>query len=365
MVLAIITVRLGLPLLIPRFPVPAVLGCLVVDAADQTILQRTTDLTLDGYQGYDKALDVYYLSVAYLSTLRNWTDPAAFGVGRFLWYYRLVGVAAFELTGARALLLVFANTFEYFFLAYEGVRTRWDPRRLGRRTLVGLAAFIWIVIKLPQEWWIHVAQLDFTDVMKEDVLGVTVDTPWGEALAENLWFVGLALAVVVVLALVWRRQRSRLPAADWPFTLDVDRHLDGPAATSVPPPWWSAALAEKVVLVGLLGVVFASVLPDLDRGPVQTAVAVAVLVMVASGVGEVLGPRWSSLPVRIPLLAVVNLLVIGTFATVGRNPGEERNEAVVVFLAVLVALQVALYDRYRSTRPVAAVSGGPPTASTG
>ena len=42
------------------------------------------------------------------------------------------------------------------------------------------------------------AQLDFTDFMKEDVFGVPVDTSWGEAIGENLWFVALLVAVVVV-----------------------------------------------------------------------------------------------------------------------------------------------------------------------
>ena len=54
-----------------------------------------------------------------------------------------------------------------------------------------MAAFIWIFIKLPQEWWIHIAQLDFTDFMKEDVFGVAVDTSWGDAIGENLWFLAL------------------------------------------------------------------------------------------------------------------------------------------------------------------------------
>ena len=51
------------------------MACLVIDAADQTIFQNHTDLDLTGYQGYDKALDVYYLAIAYLSTFRNWARP--------------------------------------------------------------------------------------------------------------------------------------------------------------------------------------------------------------------------------------------------------------------------------------------------
>ena len=31
-----------------------------------------------------------YLSIAYVATLRNWTHLVAFGVSRFLYYYRLM-----------------------------------------------------------------------------------------------------------------------------------------------------------------------------------------------------------------------------------------------------------------------------------
>ena len=71
--IVVVLARLLVPLLIPRFALPAILAALVIDAADQTIFQQFTDLDLEGYQGYDKALDVYYLAIAYLSTFRNWT----------------------------------------------------------------------------------------------------------------------------------------------------------------------------------------------------------------------------------------------------------------------------------------------------
>ena len=48
-----------------------------------------------------------------------------------------------------------------------------------------MAAFIWIFIKLPQEWWIHVAQLDFTDFMKETVFGVDATTVWGDVFGDR------------------------------------------------------------------------------------------------------------------------------------------------------------------------------------
>src|SRR5690606_5460592 len=135
------------------------------------LFQSFTNLDLAGYQGYDKALDIYYLSIAYVATLRNWVNLFAFRVSRVLFYLRLAGVVLFELTGWRLLLFIFPNTFEYFFIWYELVALLRDPRRLPRATVVGAAAAIWIIIKLPQEFWLHIARLDLTDVLKTALFG--------------------------------------------------------------------------------------------------------------------------------------------------------------------------------------------------
>ena len=62
--------------------------------------------------------------------MRNWSSDAAFRVSQFLFDYRLVGVMLFELLDSRLMLLIFPNTFEYFFIAYEVIRLRFDPSRV-------------------------------------------------------------------------------------------------------------------------------------------------------------------------------------------------------------------------------------------
>ncbi|MFV8415690.1 hypothetical protein ACNFLK_06585, partial [Methanosarcina mazei] len=111
--------RFLIPLSIPKYPLPGIIASLVLDAIDKTIFQLFTDLPLDDYQGYDKALDIYYLTITYLSTLRDWSNLFAFRLSRFLFYYRLVGAALFGITHLRALLFIFPNVFEYFFIFYE------------------------------------------------------------------------------------------------------------------------------------------------------------------------------------------------------------------------------------------------------
>src|SRR5262245_43478608 len=124
---AIVLARLGLPLLIPRIPL-MILAALVLDGVDNSLLAHFSSIDLGPggpYQSFDKALDIYYLAIAYMATMRNWTSTPAFRIARFLFYYRLVGGVAFELLDSRAMLLVFPNTFEPFFIGYEGLRRSW------------------------------------------------------------------------------------------------------------------------------------------------------------------------------------------------------------------------------------------------
>src|SRR5690606_17969326 len=131
---------------------------------------------------------------------------------------------------------------------YETVRLRWDPRRFGLRFWLLAAALIWIVIKLPQEYWIHVAQLDLTDT-----------------LAEVPWFAPALLAGLVALgALLWFVARPRLATPSWPWRIDPEplppeidtaAERDAWMAENLKViSWWSL---EKVALIGLLSTVYA------------------------------------------------------------------------------------------------------------
>jgi hypothetical protein len=351
----VVGLRLGVPLLIFRYPLPAILACLVIDAADQTIFQNYTDLNLDGYQGYDKALDVYYLAIAYLSTFRNWADPFAARTAQVLWYYRLVGVVVFELTQIRAMLLVFPNTFEYFFIAYEVVRLAWNPARLSHRQVIGMAAFIWIFIKLPQEWWIHVAQLDFTDFMKEDVFGVSVDTSWGSAIGDNLWFLALVAGLAIAVTAGTRWALRTAPAPDWSPNVDVDYHPASTRLDATPEPValleWD--LAEKAALAALISIIFAQVLPNTDITPWRVTIAVAALVVSNATVSQWLvrrGRSWETTASQFGAMVVVNTALVVGFILFLRRSDEPVAERALVFFVLLLTLIITLYDRYRPLR---------------
>lgn len=85
-VVLVVGARLILPLFIPRWPL-IIVAVALLDAADQTIFQKWTDLNMTAtgsYQSYDKALDIYYLAIAYMATMRNWKNNAAIRVAQFL-----------------------------------------------------------------------------------------------------------------------------------------------------------------------------------------------------------------------------------------------------------------------------------------
>ncbi|GAA4590518.1 hypothetical protein BJY16_009260 [Actinoplanes octamycinicus] len=334
--IAVVGARFLVPLLIPRFPLPAILAALILDGVDQTIFQ-SFGVDPPGYQGYDKAMDVYYLAIAYLSTLRNWTSRPAVSVARFLYFYRLIGVVAFELTDWRPLLMIFPNTFEYFFIAYEVYRLFWDPARVAPRSWVITAGAIWIFVKLPQEWWIHVAQLDFTDTVAE--------VPWfGPAVVAALVVAGLAY---------WFAIRPRQPDPDWSWHVAADP-LPERAVTVADRNRWtaehdrilSAGTLEKVTLIGLLWVIYSQVLPGYTASPLQLFLGTAVFVVANAAISLAAaraGRGSEAMLVGFGLRVLTNVALVGlTGLLLGRF-----NPAPALFFVLLLSLLTLLDDRYR------------------
>ena len=337
--IAVVLSRALVPLTIPRWPLPGIIASLVLDAVDHSIFQAF-GYDPPAYQGYDKAMDTYYLAIAYIATLRNWSSLPAFGVGRFLYFYRLVGVTAFELTQVRALLFIFANTFEYFFIAFEGVRTRWDARRWRQRTWIFVAGAIWIFIKLPQEWWIHIAKLDFTD-----------------ALAEHAWFGPLILVALGVLALVlWFVVRPRTAAPDWPLKLDADplpEAMDSAADVAA----WTAeegrlvswVTLERVMLIGLLSVLFAQVLPGVEASATEVFVGVSVFVVINAALALAFYRRSrsiESLAFAFLVRTGLNIVLVIVEGIVLDRVGGSLNYGHTLVFVVLISLLTTLHERW-------------------
>lgn len=359
----VVGARLLVPLLIPWYPLPGVVAALLLDAVDQTIFQSRAGaaeqlygrLLLENYQGYDKALDVYYLSIAYAATLRNWGDRFAFGVGRFLFYFRLVGVALFELTEWRALLFLFPNTFEYFFIWYETAALWGDPRRLPRAAVAGAAVTIWLVIKLPQEFWLHIARLDLTDVLKTALFGAPPETTWGHLFAALPGvFIGAALAAVaLIVGLAWlamhrlpRGGRVTFSARQRIAGLSRERRRQARAA-------WSQVifdrdLLEKIFLLTLIVIIFAQALPGSRLTAGQLAAGAALIIVLNTALSHWLARRgvgWKNAVGQFIAMAAANLTIVAGFQLLAGPAG--LDDAAAAFFVLLLSLIVTLFDRFR------------------
>ncbi|BCB74720.1 hypothetical protein GCM10022251_77070 [Phytohabitans flavus] len=330
--------RFLVPLLIPRFPLPAIVAALVLDAVDQTVFQ-SFGYDPPGYQGYDKAMDVYYLAIAYLATMRNWTSQPAIRIARFLYFYRLVGVLCFELTDWRPLLLIFPNTFEYFFIAYEILRLGWDPARRSARFWVVTTASIWIFVKLPQEWWIHIARLDVTDL-----------------LGEMPWLGPVVAAAAVVLGVVaWLVARPHVPARDWSWRVAAERLPLAMDSADERDEWIAAngrlrsvATIEKVVLVGFLSVIFAKVLPSREATFAGLFFSVAVFVVLNAAISLWFARESRSTESVLVTFGLRTLINVGLMlAGWQMGGGGDLNYVNAFFFILLLSLITLLDDRYR------------------
>jgi hypothetical protein len=93
----------------------------------------------------------------FLVVALRWTGPDRWvSVGLFAW--RMVGFAAFEMTGERVLLLVFPNVFEPWFLLVALLHHRWNPVPWSARSLVPAMGGL-LAVKELQEWALHWAKL--------------------------------------------------------------------------------------------------------------------------------------------------------------------------------------------------------------
>jgi hypothetical protein len=238
-------------------------------------------------------------------------------------------------------LLVFPNTFEYYFIAYEIIRTKWNAARFRMRTWVIIAAAIWIFIKLPQEYWIHVAQLDVTDTIEE--------VPWfGPA---------LALAILALIAILLFVVRPRLPPGDWSFKLAadplpaaIDEARERAAWQAAHRKVFDSAAVEKIVLIGLLSVIYGEVLPGVQASSLQLFVSIAGFAIINSAIGlwaARRGHSWDSAAVSFAVVFAVNVVLVGIAALLTTRGPTGLQVDDTLFFVFLFSIFTMLYDRYR------------------
>ena len=154
-VIVIAAIRIAGSLPVLRWALLGGLLAILIDLSD-LLLMGVLDLGgVPDYQRLDKWLDQVYLALFLVVALR-WSEPAR-TISIALYLYRLVGFVLYELTGERALLLLFPNVFEFWFIfvaiAGDARIARWS------RGQIGIALIVLTLLKAVQEWALHGARM--------------------------------------------------------------------------------------------------------------------------------------------------------------------------------------------------------------
>jgi hypothetical protein len=173
-ILVIAAIRIAGSLPVLRWPLAGGILAVLVDLSD-LLLRDILDLGGVGdYQTLDKWLDQVYLATFLIVALRWAGWPRRIAVA--LYVYRLVGFVVFELTGQRALLLVFPNVFELWFLLVAAVGA--DRVAGWSATTYAAVLIVLTAVKEVQEWAIHGARLfdginslEFLDLVSRRLTG--------------------------------------------------------------------------------------------------------------------------------------------------------------------------------------------------
>jgi hypothetical protein len=134
-------------------------GGLLAIFVDLTDLFWMNILGLPGgptYQVFDKIADQVYLAIFLVVALR-WTGPER-TLSMLFYCYRLVGFVLFELIGERALLLLFPNVFEFWFVFVAAVH-HLRPALAWRNWQLAAVLAPLIAAKEIQEWALHWARM--------------------------------------------------------------------------------------------------------------------------------------------------------------------------------------------------------------
>lgn len=171
-VIAVVRIVGSLPVL--RWPLAGGILAVLVDLSD-LLLRDALDLGGVGdYQALDKWLDLVYLG-AFFVVARRW-DGRARSIATALFAYRMVGFVLFELSGARPVLLLFPNVFEFWFLFVAAV----GAARLNAWSGLRIAVVLLVLtgLKEVQEWALHggrifdgISSLEFLELVRQRLMG--------------------------------------------------------------------------------------------------------------------------------------------------------------------------------------------------
>ena len=102
---------------------------IVVDFSDLFMMNLIDFGEVWDYQTFDKWIDQVYMLTFLWVAVRQWDGPGR-TVAVWLFAFRAIGFIAFEFTGDRAILFLFPNVFEFWFVAIAAQRHWWQDYEL-------------------------------------------------------------------------------------------------------------------------------------------------------------------------------------------------------------------------------------------
>jgi hypothetical protein len=175
----------------------------------------------------------------------------------------------------------------------------------------------------------------------------------------------IAVIAVVVGLVAWLVIRRRLPAPDWPWRVAADPLPEEIDTAAERDRWvaantrvWSMGTAEKVVLVGLISVIYAEILPERRTSNLQLFLGVAVFVVVNSAISLWIARRFRTLQSIVAAFGarvVLNIVLVVLAGWLLDRGAGDINPGITLFFVLLLSLITLLDDRYR---PVAQVRFG-------
>lgn len=177
--LLIAIVRIVGSLLVLRWAFAGGVIAVLVDLSD-LFLKNLLDLGgVSNYQAFDKWLDQVYMLAFLAVAVRQWQGVPR-NVAVALYACRLIGFVAYELSGARAVLLLVPNVFEFWFLFVASL-PHWRPGFDYTRRNCAIALGSLTFAKLTQEYVLHQAKLldSFTTVDVIEAIWDVLAWPFG------------------------------------------------------------------------------------------------------------------------------------------------------------------------------------------
>ncbi|MFA6016643.1 MAG: hypothetical protein WC744_00985 [Patescibacteria group bacterium] len=142
------------------WPLPAIILSFFLDVIDIEFASRKV-LTLSEYERYDKMLDLWWYFNAVIFSWLYLLDYKI--ILLILFVFRMIGNIIFIIKNDRKIFFAFPNFFEnIFFLIFFSTYFKQLNFLLDKKYFYFSIAIV-TVLKIFQEWWIHIARISIPE----------------------------------------------------------------------------------------------------------------------------------------------------------------------------------------------------------